>query len=912
MIGQTLAHYRITAKIGAGGMGEVYRATDSRLHREVAVKVISADYAHDPDRMARFEREAQVLASLTHRGIAAVYGLEDDANGRKALVMELVEGEDLSERLKRGPLPIEEGVRLGAQIAEALEAAHEQGVIHRDLKPANIKLLTSGHVKLLDFGLAKALEDAGAAPLLPGQTQTMSLAATRAGIILGTAAYMSPEQATGGLVDKRSDVWSFGVVVFEMLTGRRLFEGETTSHTIAEVIRAEIDFARLPAATPRDLRVLLERCLERDPRLRLRDIREARLALERLGERSSSEHSIARPAAAVPSHAPRARLLAWSAGALAAGALITAAVAWGMRGSDIPAPQLRLDVKLASDTLYSELGPAFDLSPDGTRIAYVTGGDAARDLRVRRLDQLDSITYVSTAIPEQGPYHPFFSPDGAWVGYVSATELRKVPVAGGTPLTVAKVNRSRGATWTADGTIIVAASPNSGLSRVSASGGDLQPLTTLNAARQEGSHRWPQVLPDQKAVLFTSSGSPTSGFDGASIEVVELSTGARKVVLTGGSFGRYVPTGHLIYVNKGTLFAAPFDLRARAVTGTAAPVVQHVTSSSSEGAAQLAFSGTGRMAYLRGGPLLPQYPIIWVDRRGGVTSLLDEPGTYASPRISPDGRRLSLTVLRDGNWDVWVYDLERHVMTRLTFDEGTDTEQIWSPDGRDLLFGSDRGNRRTALYRKPADGSGEEQLAAQTDADMWPGAWSPDGRVAAISASRDTYDVGVVSLGDKPAFEWVAATTFAETDPAFSPDGRWLAYASTESGTQQVYVRPYPSGTGRWQISDSGGGYPRWSRSGRELFYRIDGGIMVASIEASGSGLRTGKPQLLFKGAFRGGAGGLGIASNTFADYDVAADGQRFVMFPAAVSKGTERVGLVTIVSNWFEDLNRSFATGAR
>jgi serine/threonine-protein kinase len=571
-----------------------------------------------------------------------------------------------------------------------------------------------------------------------------------------------------------------------------------------------------------------------------------------------------------------------------------------------------MDVKLASEPLYAELGPAFDLSPDGTRVAFVTGGDTDRDLRVRRLDQLDSTTFVSTTTADQGPYHPFFSPDGAWVGYVTPTELRKVPVAGGTPLTVAKVNRSRGATWTLDGSIIVAPTPNTGLHRVSATGGDLQPITTLDPARQEGSHRWPQALPDGNAVLFTTSSSPTSGFDDASLEVLELATGKRTVVLKGGSFGRYVPTGHLLYVNRGTLFAAPFDLGTRAVTGTAAPVVQNVTSSASEGSAQVSFSANGRLIYLRGGPLLPQYPIVWVDRQGQVTPLLAEPGTYASPRLSPDGRRLSLTVLRDGNWDVWVYDLERHVMTRLTFDEGSDTEQIWSPDGRELLFGSDRGNRRTALYRKPSDGSGEERLVAQTDADLWPTTWSPDGRVAGVSGNRQSYDVGLVSLADKPAFEWVAATPFSETDPAFSPDGRWLAYSSTESGTQQIYVRPYPSGTGRWQISDSGGGYARWARSGRELFYRSDTGVMAAAIEPAGESLRTGKPRLLFAGPFRGGIGGLGIASNSFPDYDVSPDGQRFVMFPEAASTGGERLGLVTIVSNWFQDLDRAFTAGAR
>ena len=907
MVGQTLAHYQITRKIGAGGMGEVYRATDSKLHRDVAIKVISAEYARDPDRMARFEREAQVLASLSHGSIAAVYGLEDTGTS-KALVMELVEGEDLSERLRRGPLALADAVRVAAQIAEALEVAHEHGIIHRDLKPANVKLLPDGKVKLLDFGLAKALEDAGAAR---GQsdTATISLAATRAGIILGTAAYMSPEQATGGVVDKRSDVWSFGVVLFEMLVGKRLFEGETTSHTIAEVIRAEIDFSRLPPSTPAALRTLLERCLDRDPRRRLRDIREARLALERIGERGSGESMAGRLATGPVTVAKisKGRSVAlWAGAAALAGALLAGAGVWFARGAPPASPTLRMDARLDRNPIYAELGPGFAFSPDGQRVAFVSGtGDADRRLIVRRLDQLDSTTFVTGNGADQTPYHPFFSPDGAWVGYVTPTALQKIPVSGGTPLMVCPVNRSRGATWTSDDRIVIAPGGNSGLQIVAASGGTPKDLTTLDTAKKEATHRWPQALPGDKFVMFTSHIQATGTFDQATIEVVELATGNRKVVYRGGSYGRYVPSGHLIYANSGTLFAVPFDLGRMEVTGTPVPVVQDVTSSPAEGAAQFAFSHTGLLGYLRGGVLVPEYPVVRVDRSGAVSALLDQPGAYASPRFSPDGRRLALTVLKEGNFDIWVYDLERHVLTRLTFSEDTDTEQIWSPDGSELAFGSNRGHKATTLFRKPSDGSGEEQVIAPTDVDVWPTSWSPDGKHIAFSASRRTFDVGVVAVGAKPEYQWPVATGFVEIDPAFSPDGRWIAYTSNESGQSQIYVRPFPSGTGRWQISDSPGGYPRWSRDGRELFYRSDGGIMVATIEATGAGLRTGKPQLLFKGSFRGGAAGLSLASNVFADYDVAPDGKSFVMFPSGAGDHGDRAGLVTLVTNWFDELKR-------
>ena len=482
-----------------------------------------------------------------------------------------------------------------------------------------------------------------------------------------------------------------------------------------------------------------------------------------------------------------------------------------------------------------------------------------------------------------------------------------MPVSGGTSLSICKVSRSRGATWLPDNTVVFAPSPNSGLFKVSAAGGEPQALTTLDKAKKEASHRWPQGLPGGEAVLFTSNIQSVGNFEQASIEVVVLKTGARTVVHNGGAFARYVPSGHLVYVNKGTIFAVPFDPKTFAVSGTPAPVVQNVTSSPAEGAAQLAFSPTGLMGYVRGGPLVPQYPIVWVDRDGRTSPLLNEGGAYANPRLSPDGRRLSLTVLREGNWDIWVYDLDRQVTTRLTFDEGVDTEQVWSPNGREIVFSSDRRAQPSTLYRKPSDGSGEEKEVMKTDVHMWASSWSPDGQALTVSAPRGSFDVGLVRL-DSLKTEWFLTTPFAESDAAFSPDGRWVAYVSTESGQSEVYVRPFPSGGGRWQISDAGGSYPRWTRDGRELVYRTNDGIMAASVEAADGSLRTGKPHQLFTGAFRGGIGGIAIAGNTFADYDMTADGKRFVMFPRGAATGEERAGIVTIVSSWFDDLSRAFA----
>ncbi|HTI35913.1 MAG TPA: protein kinase [Vicinamibacterales bacterium] len=905
IVGGTVAHYRVTERIGAGGMGEVYRATDSKLNRQVAIKVLPDACAQDPERMARFHREAQVLASLSHPNIASIYGLEESTGGVRALVMELVDGEELSQKIQRGALPMDEALRIALAIAEALEAAHEHGVIHRDLKPANVKVTPDGQVKVLDFGLAKAFETGVAdGETNPALSPTLSIAATRAGLILGTAAYMSPEQASGAVVDKRSDVWSFGVVLFEMLTGKRLFDGETVSHTLADVLRGQIDWTQLPASTPRAIRQLLERCLERDRRRRLRDIGEARITIE---EQLAAAASLAKAAPAAPAARERQHVawLPWSVSGLATIALVTlAAFTIGRRAPASP-PHLRFDARLSDAALWTQIGPAIDVSGDGSHIAYVTGDETQRQLYVRPTDQLAGTKLAEGNASTGSPYHPFFSPDGAWIGYAVSGELRKIPVTGGTPLTLCKVSRSRGAWWGPDDMIVLAPSPDSGLFRVPAAGGEPKPLTTLNKERKEVSHRWPQVLPGGKQVLFTSSTSTGRDYDSGSIEVVNVDTGVRTLVVSGGTFGRYVAPGYLLYVNKGTVFAVPFDLTKLEMTGTPAPVLQQVTSTPTEGGAQMAFSTTGLLAYIRGGPVVPTYPVVWVDRDGRTSRLLDEQAPYANPRLSPDGKRLSLTIFRDNNWDVWVYDIERGVSTRLTFDETAETEQIWSPDGRDVIFSSSK-NGPDSLFRKPADGSGQEQEIAKLDTPMWATSWSPDSQTVAYTTQGSSFDIGMLSLADHKS-QPLLTSTFGEKDPAFSPDGKWLAYSSTESGQPEIYVRPFGAGTGRWQISDTGGVYPKWSRSGRELFYRNGAGVMVASIEADGPSLRTGKPRQLFTGQFRGGLGGIAIAGNTFSDFDVSPDGQRFVMFPSGGTPAERGAGLVTIVSSWFDELAATF-----
>jgi serine/threonine-protein kinase len=904
----SIAHYRILEKIGQGGMGEVYRASDTRLNRDVAIKVLPEIFANDAERMARFGREAQVLASLNHPHIAAIHGIEE-SGGRRALVMELVEGETLAERLKRGALPLEEALEVARQIAEALEEAHERGIIHRDLKPANVKLTPSGSVKLLDFGLAKALEgDPGTSGALDfSQSPTLQGMGTQAGMILGTAAYMSPEQARGHKADRRSDIWSFGALFYELLTGRPAFAGETVSDVLASVLKADPEWSALPAALPAAAGELVRRCLVRDPKQRLQSIGDARIALA---------ESLARPGgpgATLPLALPaavssRRRALPW---VLLAATLTALAATLALRqGRGAPGePPLRLAIAISDRSLDLTIGASSVLSPDGTRLAYVAGDDAGRTLYVRSLDSLDTVQLATGTVGTNSPYHPFFSPDGEWIGFVTASELRKIPNTGGTAQTLCKVERSRGASWSEDGSIVLAPSPSSGLVRVSAAGGEPTPLTTLDRAKGEITHRWPQALPGGKAVLFTAH-RKSRDFNEAALEVVVLASGERKLVLSGGSYGRYARSGHLVYVNGTTLFAVPFDLARLAVTGSPVPILENVATSTAEGGGQFDFSGTGRLAYVTAENTVSEYPAVWVNRKGETTTLLAERGTYGNPRLSPDGRRLALTALREGNWDIWVYDLERGVPTRLTFDEAAETEQIWSPDGRELVYSSDKSGFDN-LHRKRADGSGEAERLTEAEESQWASSWSRSGQIAlTASAKGAAFDVEVMPSTGEHKPEPFLGTPFRETDADFSPDGRWLAYASNESGRLEVYVRPYPAGGGRWQVSDGGGAYPRWSRDGRELFYRTDTGIMSASVEAAADTLRVGKPRAVLSGAFRGGTGGVNAGGFAFADYDVSPDGQRFVMFPAPQGTGQSEHQHVTLVTHWLEELARRVPPG--
>ena len=736
MIGKKISHYSVTEKLGAGGMGEVYRATDTKLNRDVALKILPEAFANDAQRMARFSREAQVLASLNHPNIAAIYGLEE-ADGIRCLVLELVEGPTLAERIAAGPLPTEEALNIAKQIAEALEAAHEKGIIHRDLKPANVKVTPEGMVKVLDFGLAKALED-DPSSIDISESPTLSVAATQAGVILGTAAYMSPEQARGQAVDKRADIWAFGVVLYEMLTGKRTFQGETISDTLAAVLRAEVDWEAVPAGTPATIRKLLRRCLDKDRKRRLRDIGEARIAIEEY---------LADPAAAsvlisTPAVAPQPlwqRILPWVfGGAMTLAFLLTLWSPWVQPERTSP---VRLKVEISpEEPLFTAQGAAVALSPDGQTLAYVAQSGGTSRLYIRPLDQLQATLLSGT----EGARDPFFSPDGRWVAFFTNNALKKVSVTGGTPLTLCETQINRGGTWGPDDTIVFASHITAGLSRIPATGGTPEEITTRGEG--ERSHRWPHFLPNGKAVLFIALGQGAV-YDDATIEALVLRTGERKVLHEGGTYPRYLPsgsTGHLVYVREATLFAAPFDPDRVEVTGQPAPVLEGVASLGipANGGAQYAFSPTGTLVYLPGAASSSVYSLVRADRSGQATPLSDDQRFYGKPRLSPDGRRVALTVGEAASWDIWVYEIERGTMSRLTFQGNSNDAPAWTPDGQRIAFSSDRDGGAVNIYWKRADGAGAAERLTTSKNPQYPSSFSPAGKRLAFHEESPALPIG--------------------------------------------------------------------------------------------------------------------------------------------------------------------------
>jgi len=905
MQGTSLSHFKIKAKLGEGGMGEVWRADDTKLGREVALKVLPEAFAEDADRMGRFAREAQVLASLNHTNIAAIYGLEEGpAAGRvvRALVMELVEGETLGERIARGPIPLDETLKTALQIAEALEAAHEKGIVHRDLKPANVKITPEGKVKVLDFGLAKAVEEERPEAEL-AHSPTLTAAATQAGIILGTAAYMSPEQAAASPTDRRADIWSFGVVLAEMLTGKQQFQGHTVSHVLASVLKDQPEWGEFPADIPPRILELTQRCLRKDPLRRLQAIGEARILLQEYLADPSAFEPVAEPAAEtviVAPPAPAKRLLPWAVAAVLALALIGAF--WAL-WPETPAAQqpARLSLELPSDAvLFRGYGSSVEQSPDGLRVAYVFGGGNLNQLFLQSYDRWDGDLLVE-GTGDGRPYHPFFSPDGRWVGFVTPKQLKKVPANGGTPIKLCDVAFSRGATWGPDGDIVFAPNPRSGLSRVPAVGGEPAPLTELDEENGEASHRWPQFLPGGKAVLFTSLHEGES-FEDARIEVLSLDSGERRTLHRGGYYARYVPSGHLVYVNSETIFSIPFDVEALETTGSAAPILEGLATSPGEGGAHYSVSEDGKLAYLEGGGGGGGHAAFWMDREGNATPFWQEQQVYRNPRVSPDGTRLVVDIEAEGQRDIWVYDIARDVPTRLTFDDATDSGAVWSPDGKFIYFASDRDGAGD-IYRKASDGTGEAERLTDDEAIQYPWSISADGKWLAGGRedSETSWDLWLTPLDEGGESRPFLATSFLELGPMISPDGRWIAYFANDSGNFEIYARPI-SGRGKWQISSEGASWPFWSPDGTQLFFWSDATTLsVVDVAVEGDTLRVGRPRRQLEDRFVA-TGGMSFPAH------ITPDGERFVVFLQDVNESESNHEHLRVVVNWTDELRTTFA----
>ena len=873
--GNRVGPYEILAAIGAGGMGEVYRARDAKLGRDVALKVLPDGFARDAERMARFQREAKVLASLNHPNIATIHGLEDSGNTH-ALVMELIEGPTLADRIKAGPLPVEEALRISKQICDALEYAHERGIVHRDLKPANVKVTNEDAVKVLDFGLAKALEgDASSIDI--STSPTVSRMATQAGVLLGTAAYMSPEQAKGKAVDRRADIWAFGCVLYEMLTGRMAFSGEAVTDTLAAVIRAEPEWSQLPAATPVRVRVLLQRCLQKDPKQRLRDIGDARISLDEVLAGAPDPAFAGAQQAAAPFWR---RALPWALGFLAAA--ITGVAVWTLK--PLPSKQVtRTVITMPPSQRLAGFGDlALAISPDGSQLAYVATtqgqGSATQQIYLRKMDSLEANPISGT----EGAVDPFFSPDGQWLGFFAGGKMKKISVSGGAAQTLADDSTPEGATWGSQGTIVFSHGAQF-LQQVSDAGGIPQPLTHLE--KGEIGNIWPEFLPGGKAVVF----------EGSSVAAQPIGTSERRNLTQGGVSPRYLSSGYLIYALAGNLMAVPFDPERLEVKGTPVPVVQGVMQEGNPAPAQYSVSATGSLVYVPGSAEASQSKLVWVSRNGTEQPLPAPARDYQSPRISPDGRRVALA----SGGQIWLYDLARDTLTRVTFEGDLNGLPVWTPDGKRIAFSSDRGGALN-LFWQMADGSGGVERLTTSDRIQAPSSWSPNGPLLSFIEFGPRPSIWVLPLSDRKEQPFLQTTANLGT-PQFSPDGRWMAYVSNESGRDEIYVQPYPGPGGKWQISTDGGNEPVWNRNERELFYR-NGDKMMAVEIATEPNFSAGKPKALFQGQQ------VSDTSVPLPEFDVSPDGQRFLMLkPVAQEQAAPTQ--INVVLNWTEELKRLVPT---
>ena len=885
--GRRLGPYEILSAIGAGGMGEVYRAHDTKLGRDVAIKVLPEAFANDPERLSRFQREAKMLAALNHPNIATIHGLEQ-SGGRSYLVMELVSGETLAERVKRdGAVPIEEALAIAKQIAEALEAAHEKGIIHRDLKPANVNVTPEGRVKLLDFGLAKAFAGDSSTEDI-GNSPTLSQAATMQGVILGTAAYMSPEQTKGKAIDKRTDIWSFGAVLYELLTGKPAFHGEDITDILAAVVRAEPDWTALPANISSPIRVLLQRCLRKDRRQRTPDAAILRIEID---------DAIAAPqSAGVTPAAPGMK--GWrerAAWAVSAGVLAFTTIALGIgfvRRSPRAPEAIRFFVSppetwtlMGAGTLTT--GP-ISVSPDGHRMVFLAASaDGKSMLWVRSLDTLGAQALAGT----EGALRPFWSPDSRFVGFFAGGKLKKIDVSGGPPITLCDAPEVLGGTWNHEGVIVFSPAQNSALQRVSAAGGVPSAATLLGQGESVG-HRMPFFLPDGRHFLYRAS---KPGEIGGPIYVASLDSSERKLLLDSDSSNVLYTQGHLLFLRETTLMAQPFDPQRLALTGEAFPIAEQIQTQGNPPAGVFSASENGVLAYQTGSSV-GGFTLTWFDRSGKQIGILGDSAIYGDLELSPDGKRASVSISEAGKGrNIWIYDVARGLKTRYTFDASIDATSIWSPDGSRVAFNSNR-KGHFDLYQNVSDGSSIEAPLLEDNLDKSPESWSPDGRFILFMSSGGSTGTHLFVLpltGDRKPVPFLK-TEFNELYGRFSPDGRWIAYRSNESGMYEIYVAPFPGPGGKRQISTAGGGFPRWRRDGTEIFYvALDNKLMVAAVNGKGSSFEVGAVKPLFD---------MHVFSGLRYPYDVTADGQRFLVNTAP---GRASSAPITVVVNWTTGLKK-------
>jgi serine/threonine-protein kinase len=904
--GKRLGRYEVRGLLGRGGMGRVYRAFDPALAREVAIKRL-AFTGEAPEQRRRLEREARLLATLNHPNVAAIYGFEviEDA---PCLVLELVEGPTLAERLRRGPLPVENAVAVALQVACALEEAHRKGVVHRDLKPANVKLGPDGRVKVLDFGIAKPL------PRAPEETvhEVPADATTGPGAILGTAPYMSPEQVRGEAVDTRTDVWAFGCLLYEMLVGRPLFTGASSAEVVAAVLRDEVDWSALPADTPAAVRRLLRRCLRRDPRERLQDIGDARIELAEAGQEEGASSPLPPPR--------RARAaLPWLIAAAALAAAV--AVPLARRADRAASPgTARLSLELpAGLTLADDFANAFAVAPDGAHVVVLATRDGTPRLYLRDVDTLQAAPIAGT----EGAWQPFLSPDGRNVAFFADRKLKRVSLAGGPVTTLAEIGGNpRGGDWASDGTIVLSPSLRSGLARLPARGGSLQPLTTLDVARGEGSHRWPQVLPGNRWVLFTTGLETT--FDDARIEAVPLAGGERRLLVERGSYGRYAG-GRLFFAREGRLYAVAFDPVAVAVRGTPEVVLEGVRYDPRSGSSSYAVSENGTLVYGAAAPTSREHYLAWVDEAGRLTRIGDSARQFSEPRLSPDGRRVAAVIGTAATSDVWIVDVDSATLSRVS--AGLSPHRpVWTRDGRGVTVGAEQ-DGRWRLLTLDANGSGSRTTLLEARNRVYPNTWSPDGRFLVFQELRpDTaWDLRALEMGPdgRPAGEprTLVATRFDERNAAFSPDGRFLAYESNEpDNVFEVYVAPFADPAARLWGTVTGARWARWGSAGQLYYWRptqarpgeskVAEGLHRIDWRRDASRLAVARTEAVW------GTGAhlpdplerIIVALYASYDVDLSARGPRFVVLESSTGEAEVPLHRPVVVLNWFEELRSRVA----